>query len=605
MILKDLKNILKYNGKNILLFEFFFKVSSILIISPLFLKLFNLIMKVTGYTYLTLDNIFKFVLNPLTILMILILLLLMTFYSLFDISTIIIMIDASYSKKTISIRNAITLSLKKSLNVFKPKNIGILFLLLFLIPFLNIGLSSNFVNTIKLPEFIQDYIKDNTLLNITYIILLTVLTSILFKWIYSLHYYVLEDIPFNKARKKSVKLGSNNIIKDIVLLLLTQFLVTALFTAVTTLGVAVIYALNNFFSKIGLIASFGITVTSMFLTVLIVIHFLLSTPISYMCISSLFYKHKVDNKEEIKHLNVIEDKEVKRKPWKKLRYYALIIALVTGTIIIRGIEVGDFNLNIEYVKTTEVAGHRGASIYYPENTMLSFRYAKQLGADWVELDVQETKDGQLIVIHDTNLKRTTGVNKNTYDVTYEEIKDLDAGSFLNSSFSDARIPLLEEVVSWAKENNMRLNIEIKPTGHEKDIEKKTVDIITKHNFENLCVIASSQYEVLEKIKNYNSAIQTLYGLSIAYGDLSSFDKADNFSIEASNISDSLVSKVHNEGKEIFAWTVNTEDSINEMINKSVDVIVTNNISLAKELVTQSKTGNVINEIVKFLESILK
>jgi len=70
--------------------------------------------------------------------------------------------------------------------------------------------------------------------------------------------------------------------------------------------------------------------------------------------------------------------------------------------------------------------------------MAAFRGAKELGADWIELDVQQCKDGQIIVIHDANLQRTTGVNQNTWDMTYEEIEKLDAGSFLNRHMQGRR-----------------------------------------------------------------------------------------------------------------------------------------------------------------------
>ena len=219
------------------------------------------------------------------------------------------------------------------------------------------------------------------------------------------------------------------------------------------------------------------------------------------------------------------------------------------------------------------------------------------------MDVQQTLDQQLVVLHDTNLKRTTGVNKNTWEATYDEIKDLDAGSFFDKSFSDERIPLLKEVIEFAKKNNLKLNIELKPTGHEIDFEKGVIDLINEYNFKNNCVVTSQVYEVLENVKKYDDSIKTVYVMSLAYGNIIDLEYADSFSIEVSSINKTLVNQIHGAGKEIYAWTVNTSENINKMININVDNIITDNITLAKNEIFTSKTSNVINEYVKLVQSI--
>ena len=104
--------------------------------------------------------------------------------------------------------------------------------------------------------------------------------------------------------------------------------------------------------------------------------------------------------------------------------------------------------------------------------------------------------------------------------------------------------------------------------------------------------------------NYNN-IKTIYVMSFAYGDILNLDKADGFSIEASSINKTLVKNIHNSGKEIYAWTVNTPVSINNMIDLNVDNIITDNISLAKDTIYNSKTSNVIKEFIKKIEKLLK
>lgn len=92
-------------------------------------------------------------------------------------------------------------------------------------------------------------------------------------------------------------------------------------------------------------------------------------------------------------------------------------------------------------------------------------------------------------------------------------------------------------------------------------------------------------------------------MSFAYGDIVSLEYADHFSIEATSVTSSLVEKVHKEGKQLYAWTVNTEENIKKMIDLKVDNIITDNIILAKDTIYASKTSNVINEYIKLVESL--
>lgn len=181
---------------------------------------------------------------------------------------------------------------------------------------------------------------------------------------------------------------------------------------------------------------------------------------------------------------------------------------------------------------------------------------------------------------------------------YSEIKKLDAGSFFDKKFKGEKILLLSEVLEFAKENNIRLNIELKPTGKEEKFEKQVVDLIKKYNFEDRCVVTSQVYDVLKNIKKTDKKIKTVYVMSIAIGNITDAKYADAFSVEATNVNMDLVNKVHNDGKELYAWTVNTEESINEMIDMNVDNIITDNIELGKKLVKKSKSTDLISDFIK-------
>lgn len=604
--LKKAWGMIKYNIWSLVGFEAIFKVLSFAIFTPLFLKLFIVVMRLTGYSYLTLDNIWSFLSNPKTIAMLFFLIVLMTVYTMFDITTVIIILDESYHKRKIKMLDAVRKSLKKILRVLIPTNVLLPFMVLFLIPFLNLGVASSLVSTIKVPEFIMDFITNNYVFLGVLILVLLFLTVIFLRWIYTLHYFVLEDANFFKACKKSINLGRKHHFSDIVIIILVQFFGFIIYLSFIVLGILGIVFLNKICNIIWL-KSIISTLIWEFIAITFMIVIALATPISYATISSLFYyrKNKID--EEIVNSKSTNNSETVRmnKKLKKVLVIIIILGFFGGTIFTYGLYKGNYNLNIEYVRTIETTAHRGSSKYYPENTMPAFIEAKNNGAEFIELDVQETQDGKVIVIHDTNFKRTCGVDKNTWEMSLDEVKELDAGIYKDKKFKGTRVPTLEEVIIFAKENNIKLNIEIKPTGHEKTLEANVIELIDKYDFKDSSLVASQDYQVLEKVKEIDSSINTLYVMSIAIGDIMEFKAADNFSLEASNINTSLVKKVHKGGKSLYVWTINTEENIKKMIDLKVDNIITDDVVMAKSIIMQSKTSDLISEYVKIVEKVLR
>ena len=598
--LKSISNMIKFNLGTLIKFEILYKLVLSIILMPFAILGFNISMKLTGYTYLTIENIFSYLLNPITLIILFLIIVYLTVVTVFDISSIIVLFDISYSKEKIGIKDLIKLSLNKCKKLFSLKNFSVSFLVLFLIPFLNIGIGTNVISSIKIPEFILDYINSNFVLTLMCSIIYLFLLSVLLKWLYSLNYMILENKSFKEARKSSKKLIKGSKTVDILKILLVQIITSLIYIVFMLLGIFIIILFSKIFNKANLIESIFITFVWLFIVICLILSSFISNTISYATISALFYNHKIKINEKINHINykkIVEDKKQNRIV-KYLVTVVVILVFIASSLFTYQIITGKSNLNIEYVRNMEITAHRGASVKYPENTMAAFIGAKKLDADWIELDVQQTKDRQIVVSHDTNLLRVTGVNKDIIKMNYSEIVKLDAGSFFNKKFKGEKIPLLSEVLEFAKTNNIRLNIELKPTGEEIDFEKQVVDLIKEYDFENRCVITSQIYNVLENVKKVDKEIKTVYVMSIAIGNITDAKYADAFSVEASNVNPNLVRTVHNKGKELYAWTVNTEESINKMIDMNVDNIITDNIELGKELVKKSKSSDLISEFIK-------
>ena len=604
-MINRIKNMLIYNFKELVIFQIVFKITSFLIFAPLFLNIFNIIMKITGYEYLTFENMVGFILNPLVEFMLILLILFMMVYTFFDLSTVIIILDASYQEKKIDIKEVLTISTRKSLEVFKAKNIALAFMILFLIPFLNIGIASGFISSIKIPEFIMDYINNNLLFMFIFWLIFGLLTVILLRWLYAIHYYILENCDFKEARKRSINLIKGSRINDLSKLIVVQGIVYGIYLIFLFIGIALIYFIYKLLQKIMIIGSVFITIIGIFLALSLIIFAALSMPLSYAVMSIMFYRHKEKNQELIKHINFNKQRRViiTKKKWQHIKATLIVVVVITGSIFTYNVATNRYNFNIEYIKNIEITAHRGDSLNYPENTILAFDSAVNKDADWIELDVQLTKDKEIVVCHDANLKRVAGVDKNIYDLSYEELSQINIKN--NNDDTNVKIPLLSDVFRWGLFNNVSFNVELKPYDDDLTLVKKVIELVKKYYLEDRVTLSSNKYSILEEIKNVDDKVSTAYIMSLAYGDISKLDKADNFSIEASSINKDLVKKLHNDGKEVFAWTVNARDSINKMLDLNVDNIITDDVEYAKKLLFESKSSNLVFVYLKMIEKIFK
>ena len=594
--------LIKNNIRTVIGFEIIFKLLVSLVVIPTSITGFNYAMKLTGYTYIVGENLLSFLLNPINIFFILLLIIFLTFVTMIDISTLIIIFDQSYHNKKITIKDAVKTAFSRLIRAFKLKNLRIAFLALFLIPFLNIGIGSSVITSIDIPKYITDYIVNNKVLFIISFVVILFLISYLMNSIYSFHYMILERKDFKEAKQASKKLIKRHQVIDMFKLLFVQLLIYLIYVLLVILGIYIITLCNNVLGNHQIIESILITIIWLFILISLVISAILSNATSYAFLSTLFYKHKVKNNRKIIEIDYYKSVNTKKVNaiFKLAVNIAIVVLFMGGSILTYQVINGNIDLTIINRNEIEVTAHRGASYNFPENTMSAFVGAKGLDADWIELDVHQTKDLQVVVIHDAGFKRLGGVNKKVSELTYKEIQKIDVGSHFNPEFSNERVPLLEDVIKYAKENDIKLNIEVKPTGTEVDFEKQVIDLINKYDFVDNCVVASMNYEVLERTKEIDPNIHTLYVMTIAIGNIIDLSAADAYSVEASNIKYNLVARIHNSGKKVFVWTVNDEDLLNKVIDLNVDNIVTDDVTKAKQALSTEKEVNIINEIIKEL-----
>ncbi|MFA8438862.1 glycerophosphodiester phosphodiesterase [Pueribacillus sp. YX66] len=232
---------------------------------------------------------------------------------------------------------------------------------------------------------------------------------------------------------------------------------------------------------------------------------------------------------------------------------------------------------------TLIFAHRGASYHCPENTMASFMKAAQLNADGIELDVQLSSDHIPVVIHDFTLHRTTSGYGNVNKKTVVELKTLDAGGWFSPTYQNETIPTLNEVLRWAKNTKLLVNIELKSRGLETVLEKKVCELIEKHQFQDRVIISSFWKSSLEKIKEYNTNLQTALLIEKPLKDSISFAKS--LHVEAihpnyKNVTKNYIDTAHCQQLRIRPYTVNDKKKIVKLFQWNVDAIITDRPDIA-------------------------
>ncbi|AFK86607.1 MULTISPECIES: glycerophosphodiester phosphodiesterase [Thermoanaerobacterium] len=240
---------------------------------------------------------------------------------------------------------------------------------------------------------------------------------------------------------------------------------------------------------------------------------------------------------------------------------------------------------------TLVIAHRGDSKNAPENTLSSFKRAVELGSDGIELDVQLSKDGYLVVIHDERVDRTTDGIGYVKDYTLKELKRLNAGIKFGRNYASEKIPTLAEVFELLEDKSVLVNIEIK-SGliSYPGIEEKLVNCIFDYSFEDLALISSFNHYSLKTVKEIEPRLNI--GLLYECGLVEPWHIASRMHAYSLNpfyvnIIPEVVKGCKSNNVKLFPWTVDDEELMKNMIRLGVDGIITNDpsklINLEKKL----------------------
>ncbi len=241
---------------------------------------------------------------------------------------------------------------------------------------------------------------------------------------------------------------------------------------------------------------------------------------------------------------------------------------------------------------TQVWGHRGASGYAPENTIEAFVLAAEMGAEGIELDVHLSKDGEVVVIHDESIDRTSNGEGYVKDMTLEELRSY---SFYNKmiDFVGVKIPTLEEVYEAIKGTEMLVNVELKTNIFRYEgIEEKVLEITKKMGMEDRVLYSSFEHESIVKIKELKPDAKT--GVLYMEAFIGICEYAKKLGAEALHpalhlaLRKGYAAMAKEQGLQLNVWTANEKEEIELLVNFEVESIITNHPDLAKEIVEKQR-----------------
>ncbi|MCG2582634.1 MAG: glycerophosphoryl diester phosphodiesterase membrane domain-containing protein, partial [Marinobacter sp.] len=231
-----------------------------------------------------------------------------------------------------------------------------------------------------------------------------------------------------------------------------------------------------------------------------------------------------------------------------------------------------------------ITAHRGSAFKAPENTLSAIEQAIRDGADYIEVDVQITADGVPVLWHDSDMSRIFGLKERISEVTYEDIRNRDAGSWFNTDFAGERIVTLSQAVETVR-GRAGLFVDLKPDRNTPNLTPAVVDLLQRKNLVEGTVIAAADWTTLQEVKQLEPRLKTALLAQFVVGPLWE-DNYDILGLRMNRATPAAVARAHRDDNELHVWTVNHPVTMSKFVDMGVDNIITDRPDVLSELLRE-------------------
>ncbi|HZG86670.1 glycerophosphodiester phosphodiesterase family protein [Paenibacillus sp.] len=441
-------------------------------------------------------------------------------------------------------------------------------------PWVDTPLASLMLDWINVPIAAYHYWHESKALSFLYAAMLLALAYLFLRSIFALHYVLLERQTTAQAIQSSFRLTRT---KKGRLLVTIAAINSALYAVAYAVLAGASFTLERWELPVArfILSDWYVPITS-----LLALGFaMLAVPINLLVLTRLFYVfRRMDGVPPADQLQLYRSERLRKAEAAGRRYFrtrsvrysfALFIVAYAAGVLALHQTYGDRLVYLDW--NVKVIGHRGDVYRAPENSLSGIRSAIEGGVDAVEIDVQLSKDGVVVLNHDFTLERVAGIPASVHELTMAELQQLDIRGVW-TGMPPERIPTLAEALREAR-GRTKLVVEIKPYGDKETLARTVVEWIEAEEMEEDVYVQSFDSRVLRIVREENPDLKIGQILFAAAGDVAALD-VDFYTINQTMLSERFIRRAHKLDREVWVWTVNVERNMREVLRYDVDAVIT-------------------------------
>ena len=520
--------------------------------------LFHLAVLLAGQANIDKNNLVSVMSHPLSLLALLVFIMVFAFLFMLEMRTLISVIYLSRTDRHLSFKKVLRQSFGR-LKDLAGRNLLYFLLYLFLtLPVAGVLIGSTLTDGLYIPSFITGEFEKTTMGSIGLFVVQLTFIYLNLRLIYTVPNLVVEELPFGRALKKSWSMTKRGGFRLLWRILSLEFLLTFL-------GILLILGLVFTLTVIDKEGQY-FWVETIFLVLIRTFLFIFTVLTKVGSLGII-----LDSAWEVPSRSVMRSKGSR----KMKGLFALTVIFLMVQSGISAFELATLKVNDQ----VKLIAHRGDVSKGVENSLEALEAAAKGKAAYAEMDILLTKDHQFVVMHDYNLKRLAGVDKDVKDMTLAEVQGLK----IQQDGHTSHIPSFDEYVKRAKELKMKLLVELKPPGGE---PANYVDLFVQKmrelGVEKDYPAMSLDLSVMEKVEKKAPEIKTGYVIPIQFGRFEK-DSVDFFAIEDFSYQEDLVTQAHEMKQELYVWTINNKQKLTKYLQQPIDGLITDELTEAQRL----------------------